>query len=108
VVSQPTRGVDVMASQAIHRRLLDARARGRAVLLISLDLDELKALSDRIVVMSGGVVTGELARGQTTDEALGLLMAGAADDPGTNPGDDAGTDAGTDAGDGQARVGSSS
>jgi simple sugar transport system ATP-binding protein len=79
VVNQPTRGVDVTASRAIHRRLLDARARGRAVLLISLDLDEVKALSDRIFVMSGGGIVGELARDEASDESLGLLMAGAAD-----------------------------
>jgi ABC-type uncharacterized transport system ATPase subunit len=78
MVSQPTRGVDVMASRAIHQRLLDARARGRAVLLISLDLDEVKALSDRILVMSGGRIVGELAREEASDESLGLLMAGAA------------------------------
>jgi ABC-type uncharacterized transport system ATPase subunit len=79
VVSQPTRGVDVAAGQAIHRRLLDARARGRAVVLISLDLDEIKTLSDRILVMSRGRIAGELARGEASDESLGLLMAGAAD-----------------------------
>ncbi|GAA0426774.1 sugar ABC transporter [Acrocarpospora corrugata] len=87
VVSQPTRGVDVMAGHAVHRRLLDARDRGRAVLLISLDLDEIKALSDRIVVMSGGRVAGELARGEAADESLGLLMAGAGSRVTTTTGD---------------------
>ncbi|MFG1710266.1 ABC transporter ATP-binding protein [Nonomuraea sp. M3C6] len=77
VVSQPTRGVDVTAGRALHQRLLDARGRGRAVLLISLDLDEVKALSDRILVMSGGRIVGELARGEAGDERLGLLMADA-------------------------------
>jgi general nucleoside transport system ATP-binding protein len=76
VVSQPTRGVDIAASRAIHRRLLAARDAGRAVLLNSLDLDEIKLLSDRILVMFDGQIVGELARGAATDEALGLLMAG--------------------------------
>jgi simple sugar transport system ATP-binding protein len=76
VVSQPTRGVDIAASRAIHRRLLAARDAGRAVLLNSLDLDEIKLLSDRILVMFDGRIVGELARGEATDEALGLLMAG--------------------------------
>jgi ABC-type uncharacterized transport system ATPase subunit len=76
VVSQPTRGVDIAASQAIHRRLLAARDGGRAVLLNSLDLDEIKLLSDRILVMFDGRIVGELARAEATDEALGLLMAG--------------------------------
>jgi general nucleoside transport system ATP-binding protein len=76
VVSQPTRGVDIAASRAIHRRLLAAREAGRAVLLNSLDLDEVKLLSDRILVMFDGRIVGELRRGEATDEALGLMMAG--------------------------------
>lgn len=77
VVSQPTRGVDIAAATAIHRRLLDARSSGRAVLLDSLDLDEVKALCDRILVMFRGEIAGSLRRGAFTDEALGLLMTGA-------------------------------
>jgi simple sugar transport system ATP-binding protein len=76
VVSQPTRGVDIAASRAIHGRLLAARDAGRAVLLNSLDLDEIKLLSDRILVMFDGRIVGELARAEASDEALGLLMAG--------------------------------
>jgi ABC-type uncharacterized transport system ATPase subunit len=76
IVSQPTRGVDIAASRAIHRRLLAARDEGRAVLLNSLDLDEVKLLSDRIVVMCAGRMAGELSRAEVSDEALGLLMGG--------------------------------
>jgi simple sugar transport system ATP-binding protein len=79
VVSQPTRGVDIAASQAIHERLLAQRAQAKAILLSSLDLDEVKALSDRIVVMAGGRIVGELARGAYDNETLGLLMAGQAE-----------------------------
>jgi general nucleoside transport system ATP-binding protein len=79
IVSQPTRGVDIAASRAIHRELLAARAAGRGVLLNSLDLDEVKLLSDRIVVMCDGRVAGELGRDEVSDEALGLLMGGDAE-----------------------------
>ena len=78
VAAQPTRGVDVSAIQAIHEQLIDERSQGRAVLLVSQDLDEIKALSDRILVMAGGAIIGELASTEATDERLGLLMAGEA------------------------------
>jgi ABC-type uncharacterized transport system ATPase subunit len=75
VVGQPTRGVDVGAIEFIHRRLIDMRDRGKAVLLISVELDEIRSLSDRILVMFGGRVVGE--RGPDASEGeLGLLMAG--------------------------------
>ncbi len=77
VVSQPTRGVDIAATQAIHGRLLAARDAGCAILLNSLDLDEVKLLSDRIVVMSGGRVMGCIPRAEATDETIGLLLSGA-------------------------------
>ena len=54
LANQPTRGLDVGATAEVHRRLLEARRRGAAILLISEDLDELLALSDRIAVMTGG------------------------------------------------------
>ncbi|MDQ6746747.1 MAG: ATP-binding cassette domain-containing protein, partial [Candidatus Dormibacteraeota bacterium] len=76
MISQPTRGVDVSAANAIHRRLLDARADGRAVLVSSLDLDEITSLCDRVVVMFRGTVAGVLTRDELDDERLGLLMAG--------------------------------
>jgi len=77
VISQPTRGVDVSAANAIHRRLLAARDSGHAVLVSSLDLDEIKNLCDRVVVMFRGDITGVVTRQEMDDQRLGLLMAGA-------------------------------
>ncbi len=75
VVGQPTRGVDVGAIEFIHRRLIDMRDAGKAVLLISVELDEIRSLSDRILVMFDGRIVGE--RGSDASEGeLGLLMAG--------------------------------
>ena len=75
VAYQPTRGVDVGAIEYIHRRLLDQRAEGKAILLISLELEEVRSLSDRILVMYAGNMAGEVGP-EATDEQLGLLMAG--------------------------------
>jgi simple sugar transport system ATP-binding protein len=75
IVGQPTRGVDVGAIEFIHRRLIAMRDRGKAVLLISVELDEIRSLSDRILVMFAGRIVGE--RGPEASEGeLGLLMAG--------------------------------
>ncbi|MBX3567401.1 MAG: ABC transporter ATP-binding protein [Rhizobiaceae bacterium] len=75
VVGQPTRGVDVGAIEFIHKRLIAMRDAGKAVLLISVELDEIRSLSDRILVMFAGRVVGE--RGPEASEGeLGLLMAG--------------------------------
>lgn len=76
LASQPTRGLDVGASEYVRSRLLEERRRGAAVLLISEDLDEILALSDRILVMYEGRINGELAAGEATPERLGLLMSG--------------------------------
>jgi ABC-type uncharacterized transport system ATPase subunit len=76
IVSEPTRGVDIAASRAIQERLLDARDENRAVIVSSTDLDEIKTLCDRVLVMFRGEIVGELLRAEVTDEALGLLMAG--------------------------------
>ncbi|MYZ48695.1 ABC transporter ATP-binding protein [Propylenella binzhouense] len=76
VVGQPTRGVDIGAIEFIHRRLLDMRAAGKAILLVSVELDEIRALSDRILVMCGGRIVGERTPAASETE-LGLLMAGA-------------------------------
>jgi ABC-type uncharacterized transport system ATPase subunit len=76
VVAQPTRGLDVGAIEAVHAYLRDAAASGVAVLLISEDLDELRALSDRILVMYEGEIVGECDPLTTTVEEIGLLMAG--------------------------------
>ena len=78
IVAQPTRGVDVGAIEFIHKRIIEMRDAGKAVLLVSVELDEIRALSDRILVMFAGRIAGE--RGPDADEgALGLLMAGIED-----------------------------
>ncbi|MEZ4645199.1 MAG: ABC transporter ATP-binding protein [Chloroflexota bacterium] len=76
IAAQPTRGVDIGATEYIHNQLLQQRAAGLATLLISEDLDEVRALSDRIVVMFGGEVMGIVDSRATTVEELGLMMAG--------------------------------
>jgi ABC-type uncharacterized transport system ATPase subunit len=80
VAAQPTRGVDVGAIESIHRRILDARDQGKAVLLISSELDEIFALSDRVLVIYEGAIVTEVKRassGLSFDENLiGLSMAG--------------------------------
>lgn len=76
IAAQPTRGVDIGAMEYIHTQLLLQRSEGLATLLISEDLDEVRALSDRIVVMFGGEVMGIVNNNETTVEDLGLMMAG--------------------------------
>ena len=77
VAVQPTRGLDVGAIEYIHKQLVAVRDAGRAVLLVSLELDEVMSVSDRILVMYEGVIVGELDPKKTTVEELGLYMAGA-------------------------------
>ncbi len=76
VANQPTRGLDIAATEYVHERLLEQRGRGCAVLLISSELDEILALSDRIAVMFEGRVVAVLAAAEATEAQLGLLMAG--------------------------------
>ncbi|HQJ11524.1 MAG TPA: ABC transporter ATP-binding protein [Anaerolineae bacterium] len=84
IAAQPTRGLDIGATEYVHQRLLEERARvlqaqreqGAAILLISEDLDEILALSDRIAVIYEGRIMGILERAEATPERLGLLMAG--------------------------------
>jgi len=76
LVDQPTRGVDVGATEAIHDEIMRQRNEGRAILLISVQLDELIALCDRIIVMFAGRIVGELDADGATEEGLGRLMAG--------------------------------
>ena len=76
LANQPTRGLDVGAVAYVHTQLLKARARGAAILLISEDLDELLALSDRVAVMHQGRLTEAVARQEVTIRALGLMMTG--------------------------------
>ena len=77
VAVQPTRGLDVGAIEYIHKQLVAERDRGRAVLLVSLELDEVMSLSDRILVMYEGEIVGELDPKTTTVQELGMYMAGA-------------------------------
>jgi len=77
VAVQPTRGLDVGAIEYIHKKLVEERDSGRAVLLVSLELDEVMNLSDRILVMYEGQIVGEFDPKKTTVEELGLYMAGA-------------------------------
>jgi simple sugar transport system ATP-binding protein len=79
LANQPTRGLDVGATAEVHRRLLEARERGVAIVLISEDLDELLALSDRVAVMARGSLSAPLAVESVTREQLGLMMAGHAE-----------------------------
>jgi simple sugar transport system ATP-binding protein len=76
LVGQPTRGVDIGAIEFIHRRLIALRDAGVAILLVSVELEEVMALSDRILAMCGGRITGERQAEATDERDLGLLMAG--------------------------------
>jgi simple sugar transport system ATP-binding protein len=76
IASQPTRGIDVGSIEFIHRRIIDQRDEGAAVLLVSAELDEIMALSDRIAVMYKGEIIDTLDAKDATREQLGLLMAG--------------------------------
>ena len=77
IAVQPTRGLDVGAIESVHARLVAQRDEGKAVLLVSLELDEVMSLSDRILVMYEGEIVGELDPKTTTVQELGLYMAGA-------------------------------
>ncbi len=76
LVGQPTRGVDIGAIEFIHRQLVALRDRGKAIILVSVELDEIQALSDRIIVIFDGRISGERLAGETDERELGLLMAG--------------------------------
>jgi simple sugar transport system ATP-binding protein len=78
VALNPTRGLDARSTAATHRALRQARQAGAAVLLISEDLDELRALADRLLVLFGGRVVGAGRRGELGVEAIGRLMTGTA------------------------------
>lgn len=76
LVGQPTRGVDIGAIEFIHKRIVELRDAGAAVLLVSVELDEIMSLSDRILVMFDGKIMGERDPKTTNERELGLLMAG--------------------------------
>ncbi len=79
LVGQPTRGVDIGAIEFIHEQIVALRDRGKAILLVSVELDEIMALSDRIAVMFDGRIMGERLPSDTGERELGLLMAGIGD-----------------------------
>ena len=78
LVGQPTRGVDVGAIEFIHQRIIEMRDQGKAILLVSVELDEIRSLSDRVLVMFAGRIVGERSP-ETGEGELGLLMAGVED-----------------------------
>jgi len=78
LVGQPTRGVDIGAIEFIHRRLVALRDAGKALLVVSVELDEILALADRILVMHDGHIVGDVPRASASERGLGLMMAGVA------------------------------
>ena len=75
IAAQPTRGLDVGAIEFVHRRLVEERDEGRAILLVSLELDEILSLSDRILVIYEGELVAEFAPG-VSEEEVGVAMTG--------------------------------
>ena len=76
MIGQPTRGVDIGAIEFIHQQIVALRDQGKAILLVSVELEEILSLSDRIAVMFDGQVMGERLPNETDEKELGLLMAG--------------------------------
>jgi simple sugar transport system ATP-binding protein len=76
IANQPTRGLDVGSIEFVHSTLLEARDNGAAILLVSVELDEIMELSDRIAVMFEGQIVGEVDAASATEEEIGILMAG--------------------------------
>lgn len=83
IVAQPTRGVDVGAMEYIHNKLLDLRDEGKAILLISADLDEVRCLSDRLGVIYDGRILKEFSQGEADETELGLYMTGGREEEGS-------------------------
>jgi simple sugar transport system ATP-binding protein len=80
LVGQPTRGVDIGAIEFIHKRILELRDEGKAILMVSVELEEILSMSDRIIVMFDGRIMGERDPTKTNERELGLLMAGVTDE----------------------------
>jgi general nucleoside transport system ATP-binding protein len=78
IANQPTRGLDVGSIEFVHKTLIEERDKGAGVLLVSVELDEVLALSDRILVLYRGKIQGELETATATEEQVGILMAGGA------------------------------
>jgi simple sugar transport system ATP-binding protein len=83
IAAQPTRGLDIGATEYVHEQLIEQRRNGTAIMMISEDLDEVMALSDRIAVIFEGQIMGIVPRDAATPEKLGLLMAGVLDEGAT-------------------------
>jgi simple sugar transport system ATP-binding protein len=77
IAAQPTRGVDIGAIEYIHNKIIELRDAGKAILLISAELDEIIALSDRILVMYEGSIIAEFKRGEADQPTIGMYMMGA-------------------------------
>lgn len=84
IAAQPTRGLDVGAIEFVHKQLIAQRDQGKAVLLISFELEEILNVSDRILVLFGGQIVGETTPESTNDQQLGLMMAGKHEGDGTH------------------------
>jgi simple sugar transport system ATP-binding protein len=78
IANQPTRGLDVGSIEFVHKTLVEERDKGAGVLLVSVELDEVMALADRILVLYRGRIQGELHATTATEEEVGILMAGGA------------------------------
>lgn len=89
IVGQPTRGVDIGAIEFIHSKLISLRDAGKAILLVSVELEEIMALSDRVIVMFDGQIMGELTREKVTEKKIGRMMAGVSVDSRTITEDEA-------------------
>jgi len=85
LVGQPTRGVDIGAIEFIHQQIIALRDAGKAILLVSVELEEILSLSDRVAVMFDGRIMGERATSETDEKELGLLMAGITEMPKDKP-----------------------
>ncbi|MGE5588138.1 MAG: ABC transporter ATP-binding protein [Clostridia bacterium] len=94
IASQPTRGLDVGAIEFVHRRLVSQRDEGKAILLVSLELDEIMSLSDRILVLYEGQIVGSMKAEEATEQEIGFLMAGGRRGPAVWTGAQAGMRAG--------------
>ena len=75
LIGQPTRGVDIGAIEFIHKRIIELRDQGKGILLVSVELDEIMSLADRIIVMFDGQVVGEVSAEQANEKILGMMMA---------------------------------
>ena len=75
LIGQPTRGVDIGAIELIHKRIIELRDQGKGIMLVSVELDEIMALSDRIIVMFDGHIVGEVSSARANEKILGMMMA---------------------------------